>query len=201
MIKLKGVSKRFKNETAIDYHDLEFVEGKSYMLLGASGCGKSTLIKCILSHVGYVGSIIKSSNRVSYCPEKVVFPDFILVKVFLEQILKINKINNEKGISLLQEYIKLFQLDKHLNKNICELSKGNKQKINLIQSLIVDSDIYIFDEPLSGLDEKIKEVFINEIRKLRRKRKLILISTHHLKDFNFKVKNLIYLFRKEDNNV
>ena len=47
MIVIKGVSKHFKNETAIDYHDLEFLDGKSYMLLGASGCGKSTLLNMI----------------------------------------------------------------------------------------------------------------------------------------------------------
>ena len=47
MIKIKGVSKQFKNETAIDYQDLVFEDGKSYMLLGASGCGKSTLLNMI----------------------------------------------------------------------------------------------------------------------------------------------------------
>ena len=47
MIEIKGVSKQFKNETAIDYRDVTFETGKSYMLLGASGCGKSTLLNMI----------------------------------------------------------------------------------------------------------------------------------------------------------
>ena len=47
MICTKNLSKHFKNETAIDYHDMTFEDGKSYMLLGASGCGKSTLLNMI----------------------------------------------------------------------------------------------------------------------------------------------------------
>ena len=47
MIEIKSLSKQFKNETAIDYKDLVFEDGKSYMLLGASGCGKSTLLNMI----------------------------------------------------------------------------------------------------------------------------------------------------------
>ena len=47
MIKTKNLSKHFANETAIDYQDLIFEDGKSYMLLGASGCGKSTLLNMI----------------------------------------------------------------------------------------------------------------------------------------------------------
>ena len=47
MIKITDVSKQFPNETAIDYNDITFEKGKSYMLLGASGCGKSTLLNMI----------------------------------------------------------------------------------------------------------------------------------------------------------
>ena len=47
MISVKKVSKHFRNETAIDYKDIIFEDGKSYMLLGASGCGKSTLLNMI----------------------------------------------------------------------------------------------------------------------------------------------------------
>ena len=47
MIEIKGVTKQFKNETAIDYRDITFEDGRSYMLLGASGCGKSTLLNMI----------------------------------------------------------------------------------------------------------------------------------------------------------
>ena len=58
MIEIKGVSKRFKNETAIDYDDVVFDSGKSYMLLGASGCGKSTLLNII------AGVLAPTSGRV-----------------------------------------------------------------------------------------------------------------------------------------
>ena len=65
MIEIKGVSKHFKNETAIDYRDLEFIDGKSYMLLGASGCGKSTLLNMIAGILSpEKGSIIINGENI-----------------------------------------------------------------------------------------------------------------------------------------
>ena len=72
-----------------------------------------------------------------------------------------------------------------------KLSKGMQQKVLIIQSLIHNADLYIFDEPLSGLDDQTKERFVNEIKKLRKNSKLIVISTHSLKEYRLRVKNVI----------
>ena len=74
-----------------------------------------------------------------------------------------------------------------------KLSKGNRQKVNLIQALLGESDIYIFDEPLSGLDDITKDVFIDEVKRLRKNSKLIVISTHYLKDYRFRIRNIIQM--------
>ncbi len=200
-INITNLSKKylvgFKKNIVLKDINICITSEKCNFLLGYNGSGKSTLLKCILNHVDYEGKIEKNSKKVSYSPEKVIFPDFITPYTFLNQYLKIKKMNNETGVNSLNYYVELFNLKPHLYKNIYQLSKGNKQKINLILSLIIESDIYIFDEPLSGLDIETKEVFINEIKKLRKMKKLIIISTHNLKDFNYKVKNLIYVNKKE----
>ena len=201
-INICNVSKKyrvgFKKQLVLKDINLCITSDKCNFLLGYNGSGKSTLIKCILNHVDDEGKIEKNTKKVSYAPEKVVFPDFITVYTFLLEYIKLRKMNGEIGIKKLNYYIDLFKLRNHLLKNIHQLSKGNKQKINLIQALIIESDIYIFDEPLSGLDDEIKEIFIEEVKKLRKLKKLIIISTHSLKEFNFKVKRLIYVNEKEN---
>ena len=204
-INITNLTKKYrvglKKQLVLKDINLFITSEKCNFLLGYNGSGKSTLIKCILNHVDYQGKIENNGKKVSYAPEKIVLPDFITVYTFLEQYLRIKKMYNDEGIKCLKHYINLFKLNDHLYKNIHQLSKGNKQKINLIQALIINSDIYIFDEPLSGLDNEIKDVFINEIKRLKKLKKLIVISTHSLKDFNFKVRNLIYIDRKEKSNV
>ena len=63
MIEIKGLGKQFQNETEIDYRDITFESGKSYMLLGASGCGKSTLLNMIAGILSPTKGAIVFNNR------------------------------------------------------------------------------------------------------------------------------------------
>lgn len=166
-------------------------------LIGPNGTGKSTILKCLINLVKYQGEIIYNNLngqlKITYAPEKIVLPDYLTIKQFLFSIAKINKESIEISRFLIEEYLQKFNLLEHLDKPIIKLSKGTKQKINLIQTLISDYDVYLYDEPLSGLDELSKEIFIKEIQYLRKKAKMIIISTHHLQDYRFKLKNIIDL--------
>ena len=91
MIEIKGVTKRFLNETEIEYKDITFETGKSYMLLGASGCGKSTLLNIIAGIISPTkGSVIidgvnmqekSQKQRDKFRIEKIgyIFQDFKLI--------------------------------------------------------------------------------------------------------------------------
>ena len=71
MIECKGLSKSFRNETAIDYADLRFEDNASYMLLGASGCGKSTLLNMIAGILSPDrGSVIIDGREMNRLPQK-----------------------------------------------------------------------------------------------------------------------------------
>jgi len=196
-INIQNVSKKYRvgNKTKYVLKDFTtFINSdKCNFLIGYNGSGKSTLIKCVLNHVDYEGKIDVNSNKISYAPEKIVLPDYSTVYNFLKNIAEYKDIPNHLIDSYIEEYIIKFDLSEHKNKAIMKLSKGNRQKVNLVQALLGESDIYIFDEPLSGLDDTTKEVFIDEIKRLRKNSKLIVISTHYLKDYRFRIRNIIQM--------
>ena len=107
MIKVKNVSKHFANETAIDYSDITFEKGKSYMLLGASGCGKSTLLNMIAGIISPTeGEVIIDGVTMSSASQKekdkfriqkigYIFQDFKLIpEMTVMEFL--NFVHNEK---------------------------------------------------------------------------------------------------------
>lgn len=196
-INIQNVTKKYRVGNKIKYVLKDFTtfinSDKCNFLIGYNGSGKSTLIKCVLNHVDYEGKIEVNSNKISYAPEKIVLPDYSTVYTFLKNIADYKDIPNHLIDSYIEDYIIKFGLSEHKNKAIMKLSKGNRQKVNLIQALLGESDIYIFDEPLSGLDDTTKEVFIDEVKRLRKNSKLIVISTHYLKDYRFRIRNIIQM--------
>jgi ABC-type multidrug transport system ATPase subunit len=88
-------------------------------------------------------------------------------------------------------------MKENIDKDIINLSKGMRQKVLIIQNLMVDSDCYIFDEPLSGLDPISQNIFMDEINKLFDNKKLIIIITHFPNQYNFNNKLIIDFNKKE----
>ena len=129
MICTKGVSKQFENETAIDYRDITFEDGKSYMLLGASGCGKSTLLNMIAGILSpttgtiEVGGVemtaLTQKEKDKFRIEKIgyIFQDFKLITDMTVmdniEILRMEKVDIS-GIDAILESLGI--LDKKYNK-------------------------------------------------------------------------------------
>ena len=142
MIEIKNLLKKYNDNLILDIPYFNFKSGNSYMVIGSNGSGKSTLIKCILGinkiDCGYVN--IKTKN-IGYIPEKYYFPDFCTIKKFLECILDLYDM--DRNYNLIDYYCNMFSLDK--TKTLTKLSKGMMQKVLIIQSIIHNSDLYIFD--------------------------------------------------------
>lgn len=188
----------FKKNIVFEKINLIFNSDKIHFLIGPNGSGKSTLIKCILNLIDYKGEILISSNKIAYSPEKLIMPDYLTVNQFLKTLL-IAKHQNEENIQeKISLYLNYFGIKKYENTNLVKLSKGTKQKINLLQAILEQADIYIFDEPLSGLDKESKKTFKQIICDLKKQDKLIIISTHHLEDYRFRNKNIIDMGDKND---
>ena len=176
MIIIKNLMKKYKNNLVLNIPYFNFKSGNSYMIIGSNGSGKSTLIKCLLG-INKIdsGFIDLRTDNIGYIPEKYYFPDFCTINKFLQCILDLYDL--QKNNILIDYYCNKFSLDK--NKSISKLSKGMMQKVLIIQSLIHDAHLYIFDEPLNGLDSRSQKIFFDIVDELKEKDKTVIITTHY----------------------
>ncbi len=192
-IEVSNLYKSFGKKEVLKDVNLKITNEKYNFIVGGNGLGKSTLVKCLNGIINYEGYINNKTYNISYCPDKVNLPDYITLYNFLYLLGKTNKIPIKDLTSRLEALIEKFKISEYKNTPIIKLSKGTRQKILIIQCLLKESDVYIFDEPLNGLDENTKNVFIDEIKKLKSLEKLILIITHNVNVYPFKNINTINL--------
>ena len=192
-IEISNLNKKYGKKEVIKNLNLHITNDQYNFITGANGTGKSTLIKCINGIINYHGYINNNQYTISYCPEKVMLPEFITLKNFLLLLAKTNKIPHSSVESKLNEYINKFNINQYVKTPIIKLSQGTRQKILLIQSIIKEADVYIFDEPLTGLDKDSQNIFFNELSKLKDDKKLILIITHQITKYPFDNINKIEL--------
>lgn len=167
-MKVTKFAKRYKNLkvliTAINS------EKRILLLQGANGSGKSTLLKGIGNLISYNGEII-FKGTISYMNEVIRFPGDLKVKELINAFNCIDIVSHE----LLTELIDQFELSKKLDNTIESLSKGMKMKLQLVCAFLTDRDIYVLDEPFSGLDpasvEKLKTYIQNS-------KKSFIIASH-----------------------
>lgn len=193
-IKCLDVSKNYGNNNVLKSFNCEFTNQTINFIIGSNGAGKSTLISCILEFIRYQGIIEHNLEKIVYQPEKVFLPDYMKVEEYLYLIGRIHREDVRKKIHRL---IKLFGLENVLSKDLITLSKGMHQKVLLIQTLMISSDAYIFDEPLSGLDPISQNLFIEEIKRLNQEQKLVIIITHFIEQYHLESNSIIDLNHKE----
>ena len=188
MIQIKDVSKRFQNEKAINYADMEFEDGKSYMLLGASGCGKSTLLNMIAGILSpEKGEIIIGGEEMSGKSQKekdsfrikkigYIFQDFKLIPEMTVMdnidILRLERVDVSRADEILG---KLGILDKK-NKRIKHLSGGEKQRVAIARAIVKMPEIILADEPTGNLNFEIGEAVIKELIEISRGKTLIAVT-------------------------
>ena len=188
MIKTTNLSKHFQNETAIDYRDLVFEDGKSYMLLGASGCGKSTLLNMIAGILSPESGSIEISgvemtsksqkekdkfriNKIGY-----IFQDFKLIPEMTVidniNILKLEKVDTSAADEVLSS---LGILEKK-NKKVKHLSGGEKQRVAIARAIVKKPDIILADEPTGNLNFAIGEAVIRQLIEISKGKTLIAVT-------------------------
>lgn len=182
-INIIDMTKKYGKKTIFQNFNLTIDNSKINFLISPNGVGKSTLIKTILKLTNYKGIINKNYNKVAYCPEKVILPSFLKVIEFL----KLFDIKEDK----IEYYLTKFKINPAAR--IGELSKGMHQKLIIIQTIAVDVDGYFFDEPLNGLDSESQIVLMEELYKLYKLKKLIVIASHYLDKFETLPYNVIEL--------
>ena len=188
MICTKSITKQFMNETAIDYKDIVFEDGKSYMLLGASGCGKSTLLNMIAGILSPTnGSITIDGVEMSSATQKVkdkfriekigyIFQDFKLITDMTVAdnigILRLEGVD----ISGMDDMLRALDIYEKKNAKVKHLSGGQKQRVAIARALVKKPDIILADEPTGNLNFAIGEQVIKELTKVSRGKTLIAVT-------------------------
>lgn len=188
MIEIKNLGKQFKNETEIEYCDITFETGKSYMLLGASGCGKSTLLNMIAGIIPPTkGSVIIDGKDMSSATQKVkdkfriekigyIFQDFKLINEMTVAdnigILRLEGVD----ISGIDDMLRKLDIFDKKNSRIKYLSGGQKQRVAIARALVKRPEIILADEPTGNLNFAIGEQVIKELIEVSRGKTLIAVT-------------------------
>lgn len=187
MLEVKNLTKFFGIKKVVDNVSFSVENGKILGVLGKNGAGKSTTFRMILNilepdegEVLYNGEKIDSkvSDKIGYLPEVGSLIDSYTVYEQCMYYGKMKSMSEEQIKKNMFDLLERFSIVEYANMKIKELSKGNKQKIQFIISILHDPDLIILDEPFSGLDPVSVEYFKNVILELKEKGKTIIFSSH-----------------------
>lgn len=204
MLKVENVTKYYGDFLAVDDVSFEIKEGEIFGLLGVNGAGKTTTFRMIMGLLDKTkGKITLDDKKIDYdITDKIGFlteeRSLLPGKTVLEQALLCGTLKglNEKQIhESLDYYLKEFNITEYKNKRIKELSKGNQQKIQFIMSILHNPRLLILDEPFSGLDPINVEMFKKVIIDLKKKKTIIIFSSHMMEHVEYFCDSLIILLR------
>lgn len=184
MLDLITVEKKYKDHLVFSNVTLHFEEGKLYILMGINGSGKSTILKLMAGIIYKTSGTYIKSGMVSYLPDKFSFPKLMKVKNYLMEVLYYY--SDKK--SIYERLISEYQIP---NKRIGDLSKGNQQKLGILQIFAYPADIYLLDEPLDGLDDMAKRLLKEKIKEKLSNNKIVILSLHNKTFFNDLKPNIV----------
>jgi multiple sugar transport system ATP-binding protein len=187
---LSGVSKRFGETRVIEGLDLEIRDHEFMVLVGPSGCGKSTALRMVAGLEDATGGTISIGDRVvNDVPPKdrdiaMVFQSYALyphmtVRENLEFGLKIRKTPPDETRRLIGEAAQILGIEPLLERKPKELSGGQRQRVALGRAIVRKPAVFLFDEPLSNLDAKLRVQMRAEIKKLQARLQVTSIYVTH----------------------
>lgn len=189
VIEVNNISKSFGETQAVQNVDFEVRKGRIFGLLGPNGAGKTTAIRMI-NHIIIPdsGSITingvdvspKTQKMIGYMPEERGLYKKMKVGEQLIYLARLKGLTLAEAKKVTRHWLERFDASDWYDKKVGELSKGMSQKVQFIATIAHDPDIYIFDEPFSGLDPINSEMLKEIVIELRERGKTVLFSTHRM---------------------
>ncbi len=178
------VEKSYGKHKVLNNVSYAFCSGKCYLLVGENGSGKSTLLKGMLKLISFTsGEARIHQTPIGYVPEKIVFPEFLSIHQFLSELARIRGLKGKKANERIDALLEEWELSDSRDRKMGELSKGMNQKVLIIQALLTSPELYFFDEPMSGLDERSQRRLVNQIRALKIEKKTMIVTTHYPRQY------------------
>jgi ABC-2 type transport system ATP-binding protein len=188
-IRTQGLSKRYGETLALDSLELAVEPGEIYGYLGPNGAGKTTTVRLLLGlHRPSDGSAelfgldawadpVAAHRRVAYVAgEPFLWPALTSA----ETLEFLARLHGGTDIAYRQALVERFKLD--VDKKVRALSKGNRQKVQLIAALASRADLLILDEPTSGLDPLMEVAFRESVGEARERGQTVFLSSHILSE-------------------
>ena len=190
-IRVNALEKRYGEFAALSRVDLEIEAGEAFGLVGANGAGKTTLIKCLLDLVARDGGVAElygvdarlpaARARLAFLPERFVPAHYLRGGEFLRTTIELTgtRYDAARAARLLDE----LELERGaLERPVRQLSKGMTQKLGLAACFLVERDLYLLDEPMSGLDPAARVAVKSVLRRLRGEDRTLFFTSHVLAD-------------------
>ena len=189
-LKVSNLTKNFGTTQVLKQINLEVIDGEFIVLLGPSGCGKSTLLNIIagLESVDegeilideYVVNLVEPKDR----NIAMVFQSYALYPAMTVRNnvifgLKQRKVSKKHIEKSLNHFSKMLKIDQLLDRKPAQLSGGQRQRVAMGRALVREPQIFLFDEPLSNLDAKLRVEMRHEINKLHEQLGTTMIYVTH----------------------
>lgn len=189
-IEIRALNKSYGTKQVLKDINLDIYKGEIIGYIGPNGAGKSTTVKIMLGLVGeYSGNIrilgkdikdedISYKSKIGYVPETAEIYENLTAREYLTFIGELYGMEYEEVDIKAEKLMSLFNIKEVYDNRMTSFSKGMKQKVLIISSLLNDPDILFLDEPLSGMDANSVMVFKEVLAELAKEGKTIFYSSH-----------------------
>lgn len=189
-IKTEGLTKSYGKVQALRGIDLEVDEGTIFGFLGPNGAGKTTTIRCLLDLIRPDSGVVRVLDmdpqanpvdvkaRVGYLPGELQLYDNLTTRGLLRYLNALR--GNQVDWDYVRELANRLELD--LRRPIKNLSKGNKQKVGVIQALMHRPELLLLDEPTAGLDPLIQQEVLHLLAEAKENGATVFFSSHILSE-------------------
>ncbi len=197
LLSCHNLTKRYGYKTALDSINLTIERGRIIGLLGPNGSGKTTLIKLINGLLAPTEGVLlingeipgpETKKVVSYLPERTYFNSWMKVTDILNFFCDFySDFDRNRAIEMLHR-LNIDEKDR-----LSSMSKGTKEKVQLIMVMSRDADLYCLDEPIGGVDPAARDYILQTIITNYNERASVLISTHLISDIENVLDDVIFI--------
>lgn len=197
ILECSGLSKSFGNKKALTDVNISLGSGRIVGLLGPNGSGKTTLIKLANNlltptsgdiRIAGMKPGIETKRIVSYLPEKTYLNDWMNVRQIIELFMDFyGNFKPEKAYDMLKK------LNINAEDRLKTMSKGTKEKVQLILVMSREAELYLLDEPIGGVDPAARDYILDTIISNYNEKATVVISTHLIADIEKVLDHVVFI--------